>query len=314
VARIHEFVLLAEGMYTVAIALGRWVDIAVRTPSWIRGRAMPILGLTLVSACTGSGTSGKRVSFQTWAETDAGELESGFDTSMGWHVDVTEGAVAFDSFYYFDGAPAVARNGIRSEAPNAIHQVLQFLGERVAHAHPGHYQAGNGLGQMLLSDSVRLSPARVFVGAGNGVTGTYRSARFRFAERAMGREREDLGAHIAFVQGVATQHRNPNDAGDAGNVRPNVVHFRVAAAFADIKKNVTNGEVDGCRFDEAEVGGDGTVTLTFKPSVWLDLVDFKSVAPGSAEAPTEIEHGSLAQLGFALGLVQLTAYNFEFSQ
>jgi hypothetical protein len=77
---------------------------------------------------------------------------------------------------------------------------------------------------------------------------------------------------------------------------------------------VTNGEVDGCAFEEADVQGDGMVTLTVKPSIWFELVDFSAVAPGTQQEPTEVEHGSKAQVGFALGLVQLTAYRFSFSE
>lgn len=270
----------------------------------------------LLSACTGSNrTTGKRVIFETSATTDQTELTSGFDTSLGWHVTLTQGAVAFESFYYFDGEPAFVRNGVpraRPAVPSPVDQVLQFLGEGVAHAHPGHYQAGNGLGQMLTPGSVDLFAEFTSLGAGSGVTGTYRSARFRFADEAVGAEAKTLGDHVAMVQGVATRLTAPEDAGDAGGASPKVVHFLMFADYADVTKNVTNGEVDGCQFEEADVQSDGTITLTFKPSVWFDLVDFKDVDPGSAEHPTEVEHGSLAHQGFALGLVQLTAYHFDF--
>ena len=77
---------------------------------------------------------------------------------------------------------------------------------------------------------------------------------------------------------------------------------------------MTKGEVDGCVFDTADVQDDGTVTLTFEPKIWFDLVDFSKVDPGTADAPTEIPHGDIAQIGFALGLVQLTAYHFAYSK
>jgi hypothetical protein len=77
---------------------------------------------------------------------------------------------------------------------------------------------------------------------------------------------------------------------------------------------VTRGEVDGCEFKKTDVEEDGTVTLTFKPSIWFDLVDFSKVEPGTKDAPTEIPSGDIAQIGFTLGLVQLTAYNFSYSK
>jgi hypothetical protein len=92
-----------------------------------------------------------------------------------------------------------------------------------------------------------------------------------------------------------------------------VVHFVLTADYADLSQNVIAGAIDGCPFEEAVVRGDGAVTVTLQPSVWLDLVDFSDVAAGSETAPTEVEQGSLAQLGFSLGLVQLSAYRFSFS-
>jgi len=54
--------------------------------------------------------------------------------------------------------------------------------------------------------------------------------------------------------------------------------------------------------------------LTLKPSVWFDLVDFTDVPAGTSDAPTEVPKGDLAQIGFALGLTQLTAYRFAYSE
>ena len=63
---------------------------------------------------------------------------------------------------------------------------------------------------------------------------------------------------------------------------------------------------------EHEVDADGTVTTTVKPHVWFNLVDFSDVAPGTAEQPTEIARGQTAQIAFALGVVQLSAYHFAY--
>jgi hypothetical protein len=158
---------------------------------------------------------------------------------------------------------------------------------------------------MLEPGSVDLFATAVKLAAGDGVTGTYRSARFTFANKNAGSAANELAAHAAVAEGTATK------AGDGGTA---TIHFRVWADFADVAKDVSGGEVDGCEFKETDVEDDGTVTVTVKPSVWFDLVDFSKVAPGTPEEPTEIPHGDIAQIGFVLGLVQLSAYHFGYSK
>jgi hypothetical protein len=280
-----------------------------------------LLNAVQLTGCSGSQTTtGKRVSFETWATADQAELKSGFDTSAGWNVHLEQAFVAFDSFYYFDGEPAFVQNTlpvrplrreIRPASP--VDSLLGFLGEGVAHAHPGHYQAGNALGQMLVPGSIDLFATRSELGTGDGVTGRYRSARFTFAEKIVGSAADALGNHVAVVAGTATRLSARETQSDAGSADPLQVHFRLFADYADLAKNVTEGAIDGCEFKAANVQGNGSITLTFKPSIWFDLVDFSDVAPGSVDAPTEVPSGNIAQLGFAVGLVQLTAYHFSFS-
>jgi hypothetical protein len=283
-------------------------------------RAVLVLCLGIVVAgCGSQTTTGKRVAFETRARADQAELASDFQTSTGWRVRLIRAAVAFESFHYFDGEPAFVRNGQpkrgnpRALPQDTVDRLLQFLGEGVAHAHPGHYQAGNALGQMLHPGSVDLFTRETQLGAGHGVTGTYRSARFTFAEKVAGSAAAALGRHVAIAEGTATRSAEGDAAADAG-AYPATVHFRVSADLPDLTQNAANGAVEGCVFEKTDVRGDGIVTLTFKPSIWFDLVDFKDVPVGSAEAPTEIPQESLAHLGFALGLVQLTAYHFSFSE
>jgi hypothetical protein len=230
---------------------------------------------------------------------DAG---SEFISAEGWRVKLDKAAVAVGALYYFDGEPAV----VRRDAPErGALERFAMLFEGVAHAHPGHYQAGAALGQMLEPASVDLFSMPARLAQGNGVTGSFRSARFMFAQKAVGAAARELGGNVALVEGTATK------VGDATGTE---IHFRMTADFADITANVTGGEVDGCEFAPADVQTDGTVTLTLKPSVWFDLVDFAGVPPGTSEAPTDVPKSDVAQIGFALGLVQLTAYRFAFSE
>ena len=273
-------------------------------------RSATLRGLTLgaavfaalvqVACSAKDSTAGKRVGFQTVATVDP-EALSEFTTAVGWNVKLSRAAVAIGALHYFDGEPAVARRDAPARGPL---ERLALLFEGVAHAHPGHYQAGTALGEFLEPSSVDLLRTPALLGRGDGVSGTFRSARFTFANKVVGRAASELAPNIALAEGVATK---------SGESNASEIHFRLSAQFEDVTTNVTRGEVDGCEFAAADVEGDGTITLTVDPRIWLDLVDFSDVAEGTSDAPTQIAKGETAQIGFALGLVQLTAYKFAFS-
>jgi hypothetical protein len=74
-----------------------------------------------------------------------------------------------------------------------------------------------------------------------------------------------------------------------------------------VSASVNDGAVDGCVLDETTVDGDGTVTLAIEPTIWLNLVDFSKLAPGSDDAPTEAHDA-----GFSQGVTELSAYHFSY--
>jgi hypothetical protein len=251
---------------------------------------------SLLSACSGDGkdsTGGKRVVLATRVE-PSGAIADEFTTGTKWDVRLTSARLAIGALYYFDGAPAFALNERRK--PLQIFQNF-FIG--TAHAHPQHYVPGSALGEMTEPSSVDL-----FRGAqladGNGVTGTFRSGRLVLPEKLVGRAAQGLDGHIATARGVATQ-------GDR------TVYFDVSADLSDIRETSPLAEVDGCVFEEADVTGDGTVTLTVTPRVWFNLVDFTAIEDGEEDAPTSIVRGDVAHKGFSLGVAQLSAYRFEYS-
>ena len=256
----------------------------------------------LLSACGSSdgepsGTTGKRVVLHTRIALDAA-AKAPFTTGFGWRVTLDAAAVDLAALYYFDGEPAFVRNERRLPSWRG------WLAPREAHAHPGHYQAGNAMGQMLTPSSWDLFSPSAALGDGDGISGTYRSARFVFASTPQGPAAGALAGHVAVARGTAER------VADAASAP---IHFAIDADFADVAKSAASGAIEGCVFDEANVASDGTVTLTLVPTVWFDLVDFSDVAPGSAAAPTTVPHGDKAQIGFALGLAQLTAYRFAYS-
>jgi hypothetical protein len=259
--------------------------------------AVALIAASALLGCGTEGTGGKRVTLKTRVVL-ADDAAGAFVTERGWSVTPRRILVGSGPLYYFDGVPPFAR---RAEPPSLRRLVRGFFSIKEAHAHPGHYQPGNALGQMLEPYTEDLLQGVVDLPAGSGTTGTYRSGRFSFAEVAEGPEVEELEGHSALVLGRAEK--------DGEEPR----EFLAVADFADIAKSQTNAEVSGCTFEETAVEGDGTVTVTVHPHVWFDLVDFADVEPGTESEPTTFESGSRPRASFAQGLAQLSAYTFSFS-
>lgn len=258
----------------------------------------PLLVLACLACSEGESdsTTGKRVALHTQVQADAA-FDQAFTTGTHWNVQLTSAALSIGGLYYFDGTPAF----VKLEAPRRrpfLERVQDFF-IGTAYAHPQHYVAGNALGQMTDATSTDLFAGATALPDGEGVTGTYRSARLVFPQENAGDAAQELDGHVAFAEGVATKDEQ-------------TVYFRAFADLADIKKSSPAGEIDGSAFDETAVEGDGTVTLTVTPSIWFNLVDFSKVEPGTAEEPTELAPGETAYIGFALGVAQLSAYRYSF--
>lgn len=257
------------------------------------------LGLALSLQACGNGaddaTSGKRVVLHTKVQMND-VANTTFETAVGWQVTLSSAAVSAGPFYYFDGTPPL----VLRERHDAWQYAARVLGLGTAHAHPGHYQAGNAMGEMLESSSLDLFGGVADFPDGTGITGTYRSARFTFAE-ASGPAKKQLDGHVAVATGRAEKEGEP----------PRYFH-----AFADlsaIELSAFEGHVEGCEFSEVDVRGDGTVTLTVNPKIWFDLIDFTEAEEASEDAPADFPEGSQPQITFVLGVTQLSAYKFSYS-
>lgn len=250
------------------------------------------LWVAALIGCGGATTTGRPVALDTEAALDSA-LETQFETDTGWSVTLSEAAVSLAALYYFDGEPAFTQHGV----PSWRRALAELVGPSVAYAHPGHYVAGSARGQMTESAALSLSGDAVALPAGSGVTGSFRSGQLVFAKGDG--DLSELDGAVARVQGRAEKDGK-------------TVHFVLSASFEDISQNAEGGAIRGCAFDEADVQGDGTVTLRIKPHVWLDYVHFDAVAEGSADAPTEIPAGDDAQYAFAVGVAQLSAYHFSY--
>lgn len=254
-----------------------------------------------LEACSGNDTTGgKRVILHTRLELESAELTS-FENGLGWHVTLEQAWLATGAFGYFDGVPPFTASRARA-APPTPGGTLDRLFGGVAYAHPGHYQAGNALGEMLEPSSVDLLGGPSVLADGDGVTGTYRSARFTFSAPPTGPYAAALDGHAAVVEGRAEL--------DGEDTR----YFRAFAELEELARIQPEGHIDGCEFDAVNVDDDGTVTVRVDPSVWFDLVDFSALDAGSEDAPSEFPSGSQPRLAFAQGLAQLSAYEFAYSK
>ncbi|HWA74533.1 MAG TPA: hypothetical protein VG937_19440 [Polyangiaceae bacterium] len=253
--------------------------------------------LACIAGCSEAATTGKRVTLRT-AMAKSAEVGT-FTTGFGWDVTLTQAAIATNGFYYFDGPPPTAsfkakKRGFRQRVADWM------LGS--AWAHPGHYQAGDALGQTLLPEAVALdlfSDPLTPLPDGVGVTGTYRSAQFVIPSEPPADA--VLAGHIAIAQGTAVEHGSSEGAP--------TYHFRMVADYADIEMNVNGGAVDGCVLDETAVVADGKISVEIKPAIWLNLVDFSKLDPGNEDDPTEARDA-----GFSQGVTQLSAYHFAYSE
>ncbi len=260
------------------------------------------MAIAAAAGCGSDTTTGKQIVLHTRLAADP-EIMGAFQTGTGWSITLDKAVLATGPLYYFDGEPAFVRRPGRS----IFRRLASLFQEGVAHAegatraHPGHYIAGNAKGQMTMPYSADLLAGQVMLPDGNGITGLFRSARFSLSAPSAGPATGALGDKVAVTEGSATKDGK-------------TVHFRLSATFADVSRSVKDGQVEGCEFKETQVDADGTVTVTIRPHKWFDLVDFGPVAPGTEAAPTEIAAGETAQLAFALGLVQLSAYYFEYTK
>jgi hypothetical protein len=256
------------------------------------------LGLALgVEACGTGDTGGERIVLDTRVEL-APNAQS-FTTAMGWDVTLSRVLISTGPFYYFDGAPPLVQRGRQREPrwPSP----LEALGVQQAFAHPGHYQAGDALGQMLSPWSIDLLAGPADLPAGDGVSGVYRSASFSFTSPPEGPMASAMESHAAIAQGSAVRQGLP------------LVHFLATAELADVERNAADGYIDGCEFTELDIEDGGRVSVLVNPKIWFDLVDFAELAPAANAEPVEFPADSQPKIAFALGLAQLSAYKFSFS-
>ncbi len=192
-----------------------------------------LFGLPL--AC-GSDTGRSRVEF----DVEMGGLGGAgpFDNEHGWSVTLTKATVDAGPLYFYEGAPLFTR-------------VLELF-VSTAYAHPGHYVEGDALGDFLERATVDLLASEpVLLGKGNGVTGSYNSARFE--------------GRVVELEGSATKDGQTID---------------FSGTFT------LEGPIEGIAFG-AEVTANGKIQLLIDAGEWVRRVDFSLLATPSFERGTQ---------------------------
>lgn len=249
----------------------------------------------LVSGCdedATNDTSQKRIRLSVNATSPA-EARTTFTNSYQWAITLSKAEIALGALYFFDGEPIFSWRG-PTRTPRE-----RFVGLIVgtAHAHPGHYIAGNAVGQMLTSSSLSLLGEGAALGRGDGVTGLFRSARVTFPETVSGAEAAALGDKIALFEGVARK-----DGKSVG--------FRLTAARSELLDADGQARVEGTTISPGTtVGGDATLTLVIDPRKFFDQSEFDGLPEG--ETPVDLPKESDAARNFIRGVKSGPAYAFS---
>lgn len=250
---------------------------------------------TLAGACDGDPqtTTGKHIVLHTEA-TLGGTAD--FTNAFQWNIHLEKAIVSAGPFYYFSGAPIVTAD----HRPTPRRWDLNPFAIKSAYAHPGHYDPGEALGEMLEPASFDLLAGVTPMADGDGITSVYRSTQFHWATPPVGALAATLGANVVLVEGTAKK--------DAL-----MKHFRLVGGMADVVDPEGLPQVDGCAFKEIDVESDGKVTVRIWPSAWLDQAEFDDVVDSTDGTPVDVPATDRASKAFVRGLKKGEAYTFEFS-
>ena len=219
-----------------------------------------LLVSVLLAAC--SGTERTRRTFPLKVETKTSPLL----TDSGWAVSLTEAKASLASARFFTGKVLLSRRW----SPMGL-----LISE--AWAHPGHYQQGEALAELLAPVEVDLlSGAATPWGTASAVTGEYGSLQLGY------------GAGGLAVKGTATKN---------GTSVPFTATFTPAAPL------------EGLKFEQVVTSAPGAVTLTFDLNTLLSRMDFAHVGASA----TPLDTSSVAFNGFARGIEDTTSYTTTWS-
>ncbi|CAN5786077.1 hypothetical protein BH09MYX1_BH09MYX1_45640 [soil metagenome] len=244
-------------------------------------------GAAALEACSSDSTTGKRVTLTLSAA--APEATAGFTNALGWKVSLDTAAIAVGPTYFFDG-PSLFSEAEPTWNPFAL---------KTAYAHPGHYLEGSAMGQVLVAGGLDLKAPDLAL-AGDGVSGNYRSARFTFQKGAGGAAAGTLGTNVVVLAGTATK------AADTQS-------FRFELDETDVGNEVGKPIVEGCAFtpEPTDVESNGTITVSFQISQWMDQVDFSLLPTGPVTGP--VDKTTLPFRAVARGVKEASTFTYLFT-
>lgn len=225
------------------------------------------IGAAASAACGDADTGRGRTAF----DLQIAQAATTFTTSAGYDVQLSEARISIQRVEFFEGDPLFTRRA--SPWPQLIAS---------AYAHPGHYQEGEALADVLTPLVVDLTGDPTTSAPGNGVTGEYRSARITLA---------------------------PDPTLDGATV---------SAAGTATKSGVSTTFSGTLALDEAVTGiavlqsvdvAQGRFTLTVEVPTWLDRVEFDEVGPSSELEPETQPHNAWIR-----GVRNTSAYTFHFEE
>jgi len=245
-----------------------------------------------VSACSEANTGGKRVELVTTVDADTLSFVNAYDLK----VELELALLSIGPLRYVEGAPVALREPARRRA----RWIEALSSVRTAHAHPGHYEEGQTLGEMLRPTTVDLAAGPTDLGSSPGVSGVARSALFCFQSPPAGELAASLGDDVVLIEGTATSLAS----GDS-------LRFRARASVEQVLDAEGQPFVAGCELDDGNIQENGSVRLLVFPSVWLDQTDFSELSTNDDE-PIELDPATTPHKAFVRGLKKAAAYGFTY--
>ena len=214
----------------------------------------------------------------------AGRGGSSLQNDFGYRVELTEARLHLGPIHFFSGEPLFSVRAPDEGWPARL--ARRLLGERLAHAHPGHYQQGEALGEVLSRKTVDLlGPAPTRLGIAEGITGAYRSARVAYAPAA------DNAGHAAHLRGVA--HKGSDAVAFVGDL--------------DVSEEIAG---IACT---AEVGAaGGTMQVAVELAQWIARIDFSLLDASAGEV--KLAPGSQGHNALTRGIHNTSAFSFTFTK
>jgi hypothetical protein len=234
-----------------------------------------------------------------------------FQNAFGWTVHVEGAWMSIAALRLLEGEALERRTARLPEdladqaplppLPTPQRRWFDYL-VSTAYAHPGHYQEGNVVAEMLTPASVDLGRTTALAPS-QAVTLQPRSGKVVFASPASGAHAHRLQASILRVMGRAVP--GPDHAG------AQAVYFDAEARSSDWASAEGPLQVPGCPFDGGQPTQGATLQLDVDWILWFDQVDFSDLPPGSEAEPSALRQSPRSHGGFLRGIAKATAYRFH---